>query len=72
MKITDALLQLKQVIAELDGEVLSITLDKKAIDNLNKECQQLCSHCCCGVCPTFGRVTDNKVFGIKIFGGHGL
>lgn len=64
--IIDVLLQLKQVFAEHEGEILSITLNKDGIDALNAECKRFCSHCCVGICPTCGRVLDNMVLGIKI------
>jgi len=65
-EIINTLIQLKEVFAEYEGEVLSITLNKKGMDAINTECKRLCSHCCVGICPTCGRITDNMVLGIKI------
>lgn len=66
MEIIDLLLQLKKVLAEREGEILSITLNKKGIDALNVELQIFHSHCCVGVCPTCNRVTSNMVLGIRV------
>lgn len=66
MRISDALLQLRQAFDEHEGEVLQITLSKKAADALNAECISFCKHACIGICPACGRKTDNEVLGIKI------
>ena len=66
MEIIDSLIQLKRVLAEQEGEISSITLNKKGADALNAECKRLCSHHCIGICPTCGRITDNMVLGIKV------
>ena len=64
--IINTLIQLKEVFAESEGKVLKITLNKKGVEALNAECQRYCAHCCVGVCPTCGRITDSMVLGIKI------
>ena len=68
MTIIESLIQLREVFAEQEGEVLGITLSKNGIDALNAECQKLSLHKCLGVCPTCGGVSDNiaMILGIKI------
>ena len=65
-EIINLLLKLKTAFAENEGEILEITLNEKGVEALNAECQRFCSHCCIGICPACGRVTDSMVLGIKI------
>lgn len=66
-EIIIALLRLKEIFLKHEGEILSITLNKKGVDALNNECRKLCGHIPVGVCPFCGRVNiNNEVLGIKI------
>ena len=65
-EIIDKLNQLRGAFAQHEGEILSITLNKKGADALNVECQDCCSICCVVTCPTCGGITDKQVLGIRI------
>jgi hypothetical protein len=66
MEIITTLLKLKQVFAEQGGLITQITLDKKAIEALNKEGLRICSRHIIGECPMCGRICANTVLGIGI------
>lgn len=69
MKITDAILQLKQAFDEQDGKVVEMVLDKKGIEALSKERPEtpcFCSHCGHERFPAGNKMNWVKFLGIKI------
>ena len=62
MKIIDALLQLKQAFVEQEGELTQITLTKKAVEALGRECPSPFI----GICPHCFNILNDRILGVNI------